>query len=977
MRGTSRTAELRALGFSDPSRAATFLESATLDGLDDVAHTLAGVPDPGQGLLGLVRLAERAPAEVAAVRGDERAWRKLTRLLGMSGALTDLLVSHPAWLDLFGIEQPIDINPAEEKALLREAIAPGGQILDWESGVAALREAYYRRIVTFAADDVSRENPMEDMPKVAAGISDVVDAALAAALDLARAATGHSEDVRLAIITMGKAGARELNYISDVDVMYVAGVVRGEESRGIEIATKIAAKVAHAVSSPGWSMPLWPLDAGLRPEGADGPLVRTLDSYLAYYTRWAHDWEFQALLKARASAGDADLGRSFVEKIMPLVWSASGRPGFVDSSRAMRARVEDSIGKDSARALKLGRGGLRDVEFTVQLLQLVHGRVDESLRVASTLDALRALTDGGYVARSAGELLEKDYRFLRTLEHRIQLQKFKRSHHVPTGEAELRRIARSMSMTSAHELDEAWQNVRAEVRSLHESIFYRPLLPEAARLSDADISLEPRAARDRLAAIGYRDPDRALAHIAALTEGISRTAKIQRHLLPVLIGWFADGSNPDAALLHFRVLSETMGKTHWYLKLLRDSVAAERLARILSTSEFLAEQIPKHTESVKWLADDNQLALRGVPELRTELESLISRRHEPHEIAQAGRYIRRKEILRLGMGLAVSVIGADEARVMMTRGTEIAIDAGLRAALSEVLTRRGIEAPSRYLIVGMGTLGGSDMGISSDADILFVHEPHVGDLDLADEVANEVATTLIKLLGSGPETPVTVDAGLRPEGKNGPLARSLAAYREYYEAWAEPWERQALLRARPVAGDAGLAEVFMKLVDAVRYDSEFTVADQRAFRRMKARVESERLPRGMKPADHIKLGPGGILDIEWTAQYLQLLYSHEYPSLRLTSTRDVLRQARDHGLLEADDWGILDEAWSFSQRLRMAIDLAGTRRSDIMPHGDTLRCVAELLSMTPASVEDYHQRVNRRARQVIDRVIFDSTRIES
>src|SRR5690606_4983305 len=307
--------------------------------------------------------------------------------------------------------------------------------------------------------------------------------------------------------------------------------------------------------------------------------------------------EFQALLKARTVAGDRDLGRAYEDAIAPFVWSAAGRENFVEDSQAMRRRVEDHVpAAEADRQLKLGKGGLRDVEFTVQLLQLVHGRADESIRSRSTLTALGELAAGGYVGREHAARLGVCYRFLRSLEHRIQLFRLRRTHLVPTAEDELRRLARSLGMRAegAAGLSERWRATRREVRGLHEEIFYRPLLPAVAQLSPDEVSLAPEAAKARFAAIGYRDPAGAMRHVTALTEGVSRRAAIQRQLLPVMLGWFAEGADPDAGLLAFRTLSETLGTTHWYLKLLRDSgSAAQRLAHLLSNSRYMADALAR------------------------------------------------------------------------------------------------------------------------------------------------------------------------------------------------------------------------------------------------------------------------------------------------------------------------------------------------------------------------------------------------
>jgi [glutamine synthetase] adenylyltransferase / [glutamine synthetase]-adenylyl-L-tyrosine phosphorylase len=261
---------------------------------------------------------------------------------------------------------------------------------------------------------------------------------------------------------------------------------------------------------------IWPVDANLRPEGRNGPLVRTLSSHLAYYQRWAKTWEFQALLKARAVAGDPALGEEYMEAVSPLVWQAAERENFVPDVQKMRRRVVDNIPvAEVERELKLGPGGLRDVEFAVQLLQLVHGRGDATLHSGSTLDALRALAAGGYVGRADAAQLDSAYRFLRAMEHRIQLFRLRRTHLVPEDEADLRRIGRSLGLRTdpVAELNKEWKRHASVVRRLHEKLFYRPLLDAVAQLTPGETRLSPEAARQRLEALGYADPGAALRHL--------------------------------------------------------------------------------------------------------------------------------------------------------------------------------------------------------------------------------------------------------------------------------------------------------------------------------------------------------------------------------------------------------------------------------------------------------------------------------
>ncbi len=835
---------------------------------------------------------------------------------------------------------------------------------------------------------------------MAGSLADLAAAALEGALAVARAEVGAPADgVRLAVIGMGKTGGHELNYVSDVDVVYVcepgsrADGTPVEESAALAAGTRLAMALQKVCASASAEPALWPVDAALRPEGKQGPLVRTLASHLAYYERWAATWEFQALLKSRPVAGDAELGRAYRDAVDPLVWAAVSRENFVEDSQAMRRRVEDHVPASEAdRQIKLGKGGLRDVEFTVQLLQLVHGRTNDAIHSPHTLTALASLAAGGFVGREHAARMGVCYRFLRSLEHRVQLFRLRRTHLVPTAEEDLRRLARSLGLRAegADGLLERWRATRREVRALHEAVFYRPLLPAWAQLSDDELSLAPDAARARFAAIGYHDPDGAMRHVVALTEGTSRRAALQRQLLPVLLGWFAEGADPDAGLLAFRRLSEELGSTPWYLRLLRDSEnAAFHLAQLLSSSKYLADALARSPESVQWLADTSGLEPRGPERLAAEADAILTRADDSGPAATKLRAIRRRELARTGAGEVLGVLDPVQAQAAISDAADVVLVGGLRVAEYAARAEMGLGPdpaadPTRMLVVAMGRLGGREMGYGSDADVLFVHDPVPGaDERTAQDFALLTARKLQSLLSAvGPEPPLPVDADLRPEGRQGPLVRTLASYAEYYERWASVWEQQALLRARPVAGDASgpgsVGERFAALVEPLRHPpGGLDDTSLREVRRIKARVESERLPRGVDPARHLKLGRGGVSDVEWTVQLLQLQHAGTVPALRTTQTIAALDAAQEAGLLASDDARCLRDAWVLASRLRSALVLWSGKvtgpQVDALPHDrQALGGVARLMGDvdTGWQLEERYLRTARRARAVMERVFY-------
>ncbi len=754
------------------------------------------------------------------------------------------------------------------------------------------------------------------------------------------------------------------------------------ETPALRAATQLASNLMRICSDHTAEGTIWPVDAALRPEGKAGPLVRTLASHEGYYERWAKTWEFQALLKARPVAGDSALGREYIERIAPMVWSAAERDGFVTDVQAMRRRVIEHIPAHHAeRQLKLGSGGLRDVEFAVQLLQMVHGRADPAVRAPTTLSALAELTRGGYVGREDGAALDEAYRFLRTLEHRMQLSQLRRTHVVPEDAEVLRALARSMGFRKepVAELDRQWKRHGKEVRRLHEKLFYRPLLAAVAKLPGEEARLTPNAAKQRLSALGYLDPEDALRHLEALTSGVSRASSIQRTLLPVMLEWFADAPDPDAGLFGFRKISEALGSTHWYLRLLRDEgEVAQRLALILASSRYATDLLQREPEGVALLGKEGGLVPLSREAVEKEMVAGGLRQSDPVEAITVVRGIRRRELFRISVADLVGLLDVAEVGRALTDLTSATLEAALAVATAAVEAERRGPLPTRLAIVAMGRFGGHELSYGSDADVMFVHDPLEGaDAQEAANAARDVVNELRRLLAlPGSDPALEIDTGLRPEGKQGALVRSLDSYAAYYAKWSAVWEAQALLRAEALVGDRDLCARFTALIDPMRFPEQGIGEDDiREIRRIKARVDSERLPRGADPATHLKLGRGGLADVEWTVQLLQMKHAWHVEGLRTTRTLEALDAAVEAELLPREDAEALRQAWSTASRLRNAVILVRGRASDSLPRDPREKAaVAHLCRYGPGEsdelVNDY-LRVTRRARAVVDHVFWD------
>ena len=752
---------------------------------------------------------------------------------------------------------------------------------------------------------------------------DTLETVAAALADLGAGVLQHAatDTPSLAVIGMGKLGGRELNYASDIDVMFAGD---GDARRVMEIARTC-----------------FRVDADLRPEGRDGPLTRSLDSYRAYWDRWAQPWEFQALLKARAVAGNDEVGREFEAEASERVW---GRPFGADEIRTLRelkSRAEENVARTGAatRELKRGPGGIRDIEFAVQLLQLVHGRADPALRSPTTLDALAELAAAGYVGAGDAAALADAYRFLRTVEHRLQLVDEQQVHRVPTDSAAREHLARVLghrdttSVTAVERFDRELLRHQATVRSIHERLYFRPLLEAFTGTS----AMPAAAVGARLTAFGFSDADQTRHALEELTRGLTRSSRLMQQMLPLLLEWLSESPDPELGLLGLRTLADAPHREAQMVTTFRESPeAARRLCVLLGTGRLFANGFVRSPQLIANLADDDALAM------------FTSRSVRPLQ------RFKRDEELRIATR---DVFGMDSVEATGASLTELA-----ETVLQEALTL--VEPSVPIALIAMGRFGGAELSYASDLDILVVYDGTTAD-DFA--AAEQTATDLLKSVkGSTPPNRLYyLDFDLRPEGKQGPLARSLDAYRAYYDRYAQTWERQALVRARFVAGDPDVGERFMAIVNEFVW-RPLTDDEEREIRRMKARVERERIPPGEDPQFHLKLGPGSLSDVEWTAQLLQLRHR-----VVAAGTIEALNALVAAGALDASDAEVLSHAYKFCERARNRWFLVKGAPSDALPSAsDELTKLARSLDTTASELRDHYRRVTRRSRAVVERVFY-------
>ena len=942
---------------------------------------LAACADPARAELGLARLCETVPDARDRLRASPALARTVVTVMAASPFLTRTCVTDPMALDIL--------------AHLDRPLAPLAPLSRWKA----------LELLRIAARDLCGEVLLEAVGRALADLADGV-------LGTATAQAGASVD--MAVVAMGKLGARELNYGSDIDIMLVGA---GDPHSMLAVARQA-----------------WRTDLDLRPEGRAGVLVRSLASYQAYWDRWAQTWEFQALLKARPAAGNPELGSAFAQEAAKRVW---GRPLGADdlrSLRAMKARAEQTVARHglTQREIKLGRGGIRDIEFAVQLLQLVHGREDVALQAPATLAALAALAAGGYVAHSDAEGLASAYRFLRAVEHRLQLFEDRQVHAVPASAPSRAHLARVLgyrdgrSASALARFDADLARHQATARTIHERLFFRPLLEifsagrggggAPAGRGDAGAPavqgpavqepavqgpavqgpavqgpavLGPSAVSERLTAFGFSDATRTRDAVVELTQGFTRTSRLMRAMVPLLLDWLSESPDPDLGLLGLRRLATGLHRRSQLSALFRESPeAARQLCLLLGTSPLFAVGYEHHPDQLALLGEGPNAPPGREDMTRRAIESTTWRPRAEWWRGLAG--IVRDELLRAQARDILGRADVPETARSLTCLAEAIVEVALGAVAASPpgFDARGFEgeiegtprarpsvarvpaawAPVEGIaVVAMGRFGGAELAYGSDLDVLLVFD----DAKLAAEDAEPFAESFLKLMNG--ETPVQrlydLDLSLRPEGRKGSLARSLKAFEGYYDRWAQVWERQALTRGRVVAGDPEVGARFAEIARHFVWDKGLSDDDAREIRRMKARVERERVPAGEDPQFHLKLGPGSLSDVEWTVQLLQLR-----TGIRAEGTLEALGSLTSAGALGTDDANVLAEAYRFCEATRNRLYLVRGRPGDSLPPpGHHLTVLARSLGMTAPELRDQYRRLTRRARRVTERVFYGSS----
>jgi glutamate-ammonia-ligase adenylyltransferase len=960
--------------------------------------------DPDLALAGVERFADAAgglPAEHDLLEG-------LTVLCGGSRMAAQLLAREPVLLRRTA-RSPFLLHARTERSLRRLLLrAVRGLALDDVAGFyRLLRRVRAREVLRIILRDLRRARMKEVTGELSSLATACVDAAIRFHDRRLRARHGAPEGLEerepgagFCALAMGKLGARELNFSSDIDLIYVYshdGQTSG--ARPLDHFTyyaKLSEAVTESIAMATEDGIVFRVDLNLRPDGRSGPIVNSVRAAELYYQSYGRSWERNAMLKARSGSGDIAVGDELLKLLEPFIWRRSLDLDVVGEIKAMKDRIDARAGAEGRSDLKLGRGGIREAEFFVSALQLLHGGRpgQEALRERAVLPALERLLYAGIVPANDRDALADAYLFLRRAEHRVQMVDGAQTHRLPPPEERIS-LARAMGYASVAEFEAALAGHRERVAALFSDLLGRgedrpPIDPELALI------LDPQVERERRAEIatrrGFGDPDRAIASIDAMGRRRTPFAPTGDPAAAVaLVAEALASPDPDQALAHLADFAAALQAPEPYFKLLGER---RRVARLLlslfGTSDFLSKRFLRHPEMIDALLREDQIALvKEKDRLAEELDERLATFDPAMQIDEAMerklgevRRFRNEETLRIAIHDIAGSIGLGSVSAQLTALAEVCIERCLSLAEEESRVK-GYAPPGRLCVVGMGKLGGRELGYHSDLDLVFLY---AGGVEQGHERYSRLAQRFMAFL----QMPLRegrlyqIDTRLRPSGNQGALVVGTQGFARYHMGddngaahvvRSQLWERQALLRARCVAGDP---RPFEEVRERVLIPVVFGKPDDRAalaaeIRRMRERMESElgkESTRGMNP----KTGRGGIVDVEFAAQFLQLAHGHDHPQIRTPSTPEALDRLLGAGLLRELDHQALSSGYDFLRRVALRLRIVHDFAVDHLPEdGRPLEQLARRLGYYGANPghrfrEDY-QRITLAVRQAFDEVV--------
>ena len=768
----------------------------------------------------------------------------------------------------------------------------------------------------------------------------------------------------MTVLGMGKFGGRELNFSSDIDIIFFYETDEGETT-GIDderggrkgvislhaFFNKLAEMITKAMNQITEDGFVFRVDVGLRPEGKSGDMAVSLRSAEVYYEYWGQSWERSAMLKARPVAGSTELGEQLLLRLSPFIYRKYLDYNLVEDMKLMKQKIDASLARnrEAETNLKLGRGGIREIEFFIQALQLVYAGKTPRLRERNSLMALDLLAGARLISEDDRLQLSEAYRFLRMVEHRIQVVQERQTHNLPASDEEMKGLARRCGFMREGGLvrfRETLENHRAAVSSIYCTLFHAgeaaaadAVPPEMLFLLDP--KADPDLVKDMLAERRIEDPDRAFDNLNRLRGGkvrVNVTERSRRNLArfaPHFLQYLLESPDPDMALANCeRFFHAVSGRSSCYALLAENRETLRLLATLFGTSEFLSKILICHPELLEAMVARSYAFMAKEREVMDEeLSALLLQAEDFEERLDVLRRYRNEEFLRIGMNDIHGKIGQGAIADQLTSLAETCLDAACRLAVSELSRfgtprfRDGESTHSANLaIIAMGKLGGRELNYHSDLDIIFIYD-YQGETDGQKQITNheyfaKMAQKLISILSTQTREGYVykLDTRLRPSGNSGPLVTSLDSFLNYHRTEAQIWERQALAKARVVIGEPGLSASINSVIRHAVFGSSIEEEGRNEIHRLRMRMENE-IAKETEGNYNIKTGRGGMVDVEFITQYLQLREGCRYPELRNPNTVGVLKEMRRTGIISADDADRLIEGYKFLRKLENRLRL--------------------------------------------------------
>ena len=936
-------------------------------------HIVVGVaqaPDPSLAAVNLSRLLEYGFGTGGVLHSADLS-RDLLFLLGASQHLSTVLVHQGHdWEAVFLADHCAEekSTPAHLRAC-RAALPYDLAEDDFLRGLRAYRNREYLRIGT---RDLLVHASLEETTR---DLSALADAAVQIAYEYTRARmdrnygaaliedAGEKRPIDFVVFGMGKLGGEELNFSSDIDLIYLyecdAGLTTGGRKGQVDTRTyftELAQHLTQALSTSGAGGFVFRVDLRLRPYGTPGEIVNSLANTLLYYESWGQAWERLALLKARPIAGQPALGERFLREVAPFILRRYLDFSMVEDMKGLKARIERSLHRADRERMnvKLGRGGIREVEFVTQVLQLIHAGKDPRVLGRNTLDTLDRLVEGAYLTASDRDALASAYRFLRHVEHKLQVVHDRQTHTLPGSEAEMRALARRLRVAGKTEaaadalavflttLQEHTQAVHTIFRSLFHTSEENSEVDGTEERAAVEVLFDelqyPERTKQRLKRLGFRELTHTYERLRLLHDGpaYAPASPSRRALLyalaPSLLHEICRAPDPDRALAYMADLMASIGARSSFLSLLRENPhTLHTLIGLFGTSPYLSRIFLRRPELLDSLVRADLVQVQKSQEqMQDELMPRIAGAPELEDRLDILREYRGEEFLRIGVNdtngkldfPSVSTQLSDLAETCLHGAYETA-----RSALLEKLEREDL--PGRIVIVGMGKLGARELNYNSDLDLIFLYEPRPSPPDeqvRSDLAAQEIFAKLVQRLISILQVQTRegmvykIDTRLRPSGRAGSLVSSVAAFARYHQSQAQVWERQALIKARAVTGDSVLAAQVNALFEQCVYTEPILAADVAEIQRLRGRMELE-LAGETHGRFNIKTGRGGLVDVEFLVQMLQLRYACHLPALRHRNTLAALDALRACQVLSQEESQALRQGYQFLRKLENRLRL--------------------------------------------------------